>query len=323
MWPARPVRVMTAWRIAAALALASACGGGGAGRDVDPAGSGGASGAGAATAASGGRDAGGGATTNSGGSPAGGGAAPAVDGGGGTGDSAPAPPDDAQTAAQPADTNLGGDRADDATGPAAPPVQNGAVTWAIDNVQSIGGHPTTISGAPTVIDTPAGKALAFDGVDDALFIENHPLAGLAAFTVEIIFRPDAGGAAAQRFFHMQEGNAPNGSRVLFETRLPSKDTFIVDVFVESGAGKVALYTPKFTHPLGAWYNATAVVDGKRAHHYINGVEESAVDLPFTPHRAGRTSIGVRLTKMYFFKGAIRAARFTPRALTPAEFLAPN
>jgi hypothetical protein len=41
---------------------------------------------------------------------------------------------------------------------------------------------------------------------------------------------------------------------------------------------------------------------------------------FAAHKPGRTSVGVRITKMYFFKGAIRLARFTPRALTPAEFL---
>jgi hypothetical protein len=196
----------------------------------------------------------------------------------------------------------------------------GAVVWTMDNLRSIGGHPTSVAGAPVVIDTPAGKAIQFDGNDDALFVNHHPLAGLPQFTVEVIFRPDAGGAPAQRYFHMQE----NGSeaKVLFETRL-SGNTWVADVFVESAAGEVALYTPRLVHPLGAWYHVAAVVDGKRAYHYVNGVEESAVNLAFQPHRQGRTSIGVRLTRMYFFKGAIRVARFTPRVLTPAEFLRVN
>jgi hypothetical protein len=195
-----------------------------------------------------------------------------------------------------------------------------SVVWAIDNTQSIAGHHTTVLGAPTVIDTPGGKALQFDGKGDALFVDKHPLEGMSAFTVEVIFRPDAGGAAAQRFFHMQDGGS--GGRVLFETRLPGGGNWVGDVFVESPAGKEALYSAKAVHPLGAWYNMTAVIDGTRARHYVNGVEESSFALGFKAQGAGQTSIGVRITKMYYFKGAIRLARFTPRALQPAEFLKP-
>jgi hypothetical protein len=196
-----------------------------------------------------------------------------------------------------------------------------SILWPIDNIQSIAGHPTSVVGAPKVIDTPGGKAVQFDGVGDALFVENHPLTGFAQFTAEVIFRPDEGGAFAQRFFHMSENGSSN--RVLFETRLPGNNTWVQDVFVESAAGNVALYDAKFVHPLGRFYHVAAVVDGKTATHYVDGVEEMSVNLAFTPHKAGRTSIGVRINKLYFFKGAIRLARFTPRALTPAEFLKAN
>jgi hypothetical protein len=191
--------------------------------------------------------------------------------------------------------------------------------WAIDNLQSIGGHKVTVLGSPAVIDTPEGKAVQFDGTKDALFVDNHPLAGLSQFTVEIFFRPDPGGAQAQRWFHMNENN---GGRVLWETRLFGND-FVVDCFVESKGGNTALYNEKFKHPLGAWYHVAAVVDGKRAHHYVNGMEESNVALPFVAQGPGQTSIGVRITRMYYFKGAVRLARFTPRALTPAEFMKLN
>jgi hypothetical protein len=39
-----------------------------------------------------------------------------------------------------------------------------------------------------------------------------------------------------------------------------------------------------------------------------------------PLAAGRTSIGVRLNRVFWFKGAISKARFTARALAPAEFM---
>jgi len=76
--------------------------------------------------------------------------------------------------------------------------------WRFDNIDSIGGHPTHVLGAPHVIDSPYGKAVAFNGVDDALFVDTHPLAGASEYTWEVIFKPDADGAQAQRFFHLSE-----------------------------------------------------------------------------------------------------------------------
>jgi hypothetical protein len=198
----------------------------------------------------------------------------------------------------------------------APPAGD-SILWAIDNTRSIGGFTPMVLGAPAVIDTPAGKALQFDGNDDALFIEHHPLAGWSQLTAEIIFRPDPGGAEAQRFFHMQDSGS--GGRVLFETRLTGGNWF-GDVFVESKSGSAAVFSAGKLHPLGAWYHLAVVIDGKRAHYYVNGVEDAAVNLGYTAHGPGRTAIGVRINEKYFFKGAIRVARFTPRALTPAEFL---
>ena len=256
------------------------------------------------------------------------------DGGGGAApDASRGPgPDRSDTTALPdAAADAATDGAPDATAGDAPAtggdaradaaVSAGAVSWAIDNLTSIAGHPTTVLGAPVVIETPGGKALQFDGADDALFVETHPLAGLPQFTVELYFRPDPGGVPAQRFFHMQEEGS--GGRVLFETRVFDDARWALDVFIESAAGEVAVYDARKVHPLGAWYHLAAVVDGQRARSYVNGVEQASFPLAFRAHQGGRTSIGVRITRMYFFKGAIRAARFTPRVLTPAEFLPPS
>src|SRR6185437_8982630 len=74
----------------------------------------------------------------------------------------------------------------------APPAQTTvplAQTWRFDNLASLGGNPTKVLGAPQLIDTPAGKAVAFNGVDSALFVNVHPLAGAATWTWEMVFRP--------------------------------------------------------------------------------------------------------------------------------------
>ena len=63
-----------------------------------------------------------------------------------------------------------------------------------------------------------------------------------------------------------------------------------------------------------------VYDGIAMRHYVDGKEELSGPLSVAPLGRGRTSIGVRMNRMYWFKGAILKARFTPRALSPQEFM---
>ena len=77
-----------------------------------------------------------------------------------------------------------------------------AEVWWFHQTSTLGGYTTQVLGHPQVIDTPFGKAVQFNGVDDALFVPVHPLAGAATWTWEVIFRPDVDGAPAQRFFHL-------------------------------------------------------------------------------------------------------------------------
>src|SRR5205085_189358 len=47
--------------------------------------------------------------------------------------------------------------------------------WIFDRLDRIGGHATTVVGHPRVIDSPVGRAIEFNGVDDGLLIDVHPL----------------------------------------------------------------------------------------------------------------------------------------------------
>lgn len=192
------------------------------------------------------------------------------------------------------------------------------VVWHLDNLKSIAGHQVTVAGDPKVIDTPNGKAIEFDGIDDGIFLDVHPLAGLSTFTVEVIFKPYTDGAAEQRFFHMQED--PSEERVMFETRLVEGDLWFLDTFIHSADQKIPLYAIDNKHDVDSWYHAAIVVDENSFTHFVNGQPELSDSIQFEAQEPGRTSLGVRLNKVNWFKGAIRTARFTPRALTPAEFL---
>lgn len=190
--------------------------------------------------------------------------------------------------------------------------------WRLDNLETIGGYDVTVEGDPKVIDTPHGQAIEFDGVDDGIFLDTHPLAGLSTFTVEVIFSPYKGGEPEQRFFHMQE--EPSQERVMFETRLVDGDLWFLDTFIFSGDQKIPLYADDNKHKLGLWYHAAIVVDGDSFSHYVNGELELSEAIRFEPQLRGRTSLGVRINRVNWFKGAIRTARFSPCALTPDEFL---
>jgi hypothetical protein len=192
----------------------------------------------------------------------------------------------------------------------------GAEVWTFDRLDRLGNHPTKVVGNPHVIDTPAGKAIEFDGVDDAIFVDVHPLAGAKAFTWEVIFRPDSGGAREQRFFHMQEKGTE--TRLLFETRLVDGKWFL-DSFAHSGESKALMNRQKL-HPLDRWYHVAMVYDGKQFRNYVNGELEGSAELQLAPQRKGQTSAGVRINLIDYFKGAIRLSRTTPRALAPTEFL---
>ena len=192
-----------------------------------------------------------------------------------------------------------------------------AELWKFDSLTKIGGHPVTVEGHPRLITTPAGKAIQFGGVDDALFLNVHPLAGAGTFTWEVIFRPDIGGAPEQRFFHLQEEGSEN--RMLFEIRVIDGQ-WCLDSFAQSGAESKPLLNREKLHSLGQWHHAAAVYDGREYRNYVDGRLEGAAPLHLAPQKPGRTSLGTRINRKDYFKGAILQARMTRAPLDPSRFL---
>lgn len=202
--------------------------------------------------------------------------------------------------------------------------------WKFDNLKSIGGVVPKVEGHPTLIDGPLGKAVHFNGKDDALFFPDRPLVGAKTFTIEAIFHPD-GGAFEQRWMHIAEtdpktgldansgGTSDPNPRFMFEIRVV-KNQWYLDAFVNSKAGSKALAFPKKLHPIGPWYAVAQTYDGKTYRSYVNGVLEGEAEVGFTPHGPGHMMVGVRMNHVNYFKGAIAEARFTPHALAPDQFL---
>jgi hypothetical protein len=208
-------------------------------------------------------------------------------------------------------------------GAASPSRKGNSEVWIFDRLDKIGGVPTTVVGDPHVIKTPLGKAVQFNGVDDALFISEHPLAGLETFTFEAIFRPERGGKPEQRWFHLAEQDPKTGAdtdtRFLFEIRVIG-DQWCLDAFVHTPTVSKALMYRNLLHPLDVWHHVAMVYDGQEFRSYVNGELQGKAAVHFEPEGPGHSSVGVRINKVDYFKGSVREARFTRRALTPEEFL---
>lgn len=196
----------------------------------------------------------------------------------------------------------------------------GAVTWVLDDLERLQAEGFSVEGEPRVSPCPFGRAVVFSGDRDSLWLETNPLAGLTVFTVEVVFRPDPGGLTEQRFLHLGQ---PDGDRLLFETRLVGADSWYLDTFILSGTADSTLLNRRFPHPTGAWYHLAAVWDGHRHANFVDGRLEQEAPFDYRPATGGRTSIGVRLNRVCWFRGAIHRIQITPEALDPERFTRPG
>ncbi len=190
-----------------------------------------------------------------------------------------------------------------------------AVIWTLDSAASIGGLQPTVLGAPRFVDDGVGPAACFNGKDDGLIIPTIPIAGWDKFTIEVLFRPDADGAEAQRFMHLQDERE---SRALIEIRLTPAGQWSLDTFLLSGEHSLPLLDMAKLHPAGHWYWVALVYDGKNEAHFVDGTKEMEGEVTIAPMTKGQTSLGVRLNKVFWFKGCIREVRFSPMALDPQQ-----
>jgi hypothetical protein len=199
--------------------------------------------------------------------------------------------------------------------------------WTFRDLNRIGGLVPRVHGDPRIVSSPYGKATEFDGADDALFIDRHPLAGASRFTIEALFRPD-GGAFEQRWLHLESAEGPwiepgsGSARMLFEIRVVGARWYL-DTFIKGPGYAQVLITPDKTHPLGRWYHVAQTFDGSMYRAFVNGVLQAEASVAFKPQGPGRASVGIRLNRVNPFRGAVRQASFLRgEALRPGSFRLP-
>ena len=55
------------------------------------------------------------------------------------------------------------------------------------------------------------------------------------------------------------------------------------------------------------------------YHFVNGKKELEGKVEFKPMQGGKTSIGCRLNKVYWYKGMISKIKFSPSILSTDTF----
>lgn len=189
--------------------------------------------------------------------------------------------------------------------------------WLLDNLTEIGGHDINIIGNPKIIETSIGTAVEFNGINDGLIINNSPLAEALEFTVEILFKPYSNGGVEQRFLHIQQDN---DNRILIELRNNNNENWSLDTFIKSGNSNKTLLDYSFVHNLNTWHHAALVYKEGKMQHFVDGQKELEGTVDYKVVNSGQTSLGARLNKVSWFKGAIHSLKVTHKALNPNEFM---
>ena len=160
---------------------------------------------------------------------------------------------------------------------------------------------------------PAGKAVEFGGVEDALFLKVHPLEGAETFTWRVIFRPDAGGAgSALRLSGKRHGHAdvvrdPRGRRQVVPGQFRA-----VWQGIESATGS------REVHTLGRGITRRPCTTARNIATTWTACWRARRNCTWR-RRARADVVGTRINRRDYFKGAVLEARIN-RALPPAEFL---
>ena len=202
-------------------------------------------------------------------------------------------------------------------------------TWFVNNLTNIGGYVVGKYGAPTVVSTPYGNAVHFNGVNDGLVVSNNPLAGFSTnLTVELIFKHDqltVPTAWQPRIVHVQTPSPPD-HRFTLETRVltnGSQTAYYLDTFLRysNNASYFLTLTNANQHPLDEWAHMAVTYDGTNFRNFVNArLENSGLMSGLVFTTGGFTSIGMRGNLINYFQGSVLAVRFTPRVLATNEFL---
>jgi len=198
-------------------------------------------------------------------------------------------------------------------------------TWEIDNLEQIGGHDVTVIGDPEVVETEMGSAVRFDGDGDMLLVDYNPIGDAEAFTVEVVFKPNAcyPQNTAPRFIHIQDPDDKKEKRLMIELRVNDRNECYLDGYMQTDTMDLVLIDEEQVHPTGKWLHAAVTYDDGVMTTYMNGIRQlsghiTCADTIINP--TGKVAIGGRMNHVSWFNGYIKTLKVTQASLDPSDFI---
>lgn len=198
--------------------------------------------------------------------------------------------------------------------------------WILDNLTEIDGIQVYPLGNPEVVDTDLGKAIKFDGYGDRILVDANPIETAKAYTVEVIFKADAGVVNQNnepRFIHIQNPNDPDKKRVMMEIRVNSDNKVYMDGFMLTDNDNLALIDETKLHNTKEWVHAAITYEGNTFTTYVNGVQELTGQVSYKDEildEIGQTSIGARMDKRNWYSGLVKCLKVTQAKISPDKFM---
>lgn len=186
-------------------------------------------------------------------------------------------------------------------------------SWRLESTEEIGGYSTTIWGNPEIILGEKGKVVEFNGRNDGFLVDHNPLTGMEEFTIIVELKPYEGYLEnkEQRFLHIQDSDNDE-RRILLELRLNNRNEWYGDWFIKNENQSLTLIDSTLTHPVDEWATISMEYKDGQVTGYVNGKHEVAGNIEYLPVSSkGKVSIGTRMDKRSWFKGAIRRVTFIP------------
>ena len=188
------------------------------------------------------------------------------------------------------------------------------VQWPVTGLSKVGGYRARSLGTPKVKDDGKGPAVCFSGADDGLDVAINPLDLQTGFTIEVLFKPEAGGNPTQQFLHVQDSQ---GGSILLEIGMGARGEFRLHSFAKVGEEGRDLDNATI-HPSGTWYWAALTYSEEVLRLYLNGQEQASTPIAMRPMTSGQLGIGYKLSEENWFRGCIREVRFANGALSPEK-----
>lgn len=197
--------------------------------------------------------------------------------------------------------------------------------WNLNSLDTIGGHNVVVVGNPQLVKTDIGDAIQFDGNGDQILIDFNPIKDAKAFTVELVFKPDASypNNTAPRFLHFQDPNDPEEKRVMIELRITENNECYMDGFIKTDIENLALIDEAYVHPTGVWQHVAITYNEGNFTTYFNGIKELTGTVKYSKeiiNAIGKTSLGGRMDKRSYYAGLIKTLKVTHSVLEPQDFI---